>query len=259
MPPIALGNLFAWGVQVTILATLGLILPVVFRITAPRARLRYLRGLLLACLVLPLVQPWVPTRAQPAAALEATDLIAENPAANPVGSRPASVAPGRPIPSPARRLPFDVMIGVTYAAGLGLRLGWTALGLLGLASLRRTSTRLDPRPPGIGDAARIVGIDAEFRTSDRVVRPATFGLRRPIVLVPPGFLEFPPSQQTAVAAHELIHIRRRDWPRALADSLVLSVCWFHPLLWRLVDQIHLSVEQVVDREVVALVGERKPL
>jgi len=36
------------------------------------------------------------------------------------------------------------------------------------------------------------------------------------------------------------------------------VLWFHPVLWWLVEQIRLSTEQLVDREVVRLVGARRP-
>jgi D-alanyl-D-alanine endopeptidase (penicillin-binding protein 7) len=86
----------------------------------------------------------------------------------------------------------------------------------------------------------------------------TFGLRRPVVLVAPGFSAFDPGQQTAVAAHELLHVARRDWVRTLGDEVLMSLLWFHPVLWWLVEQIRLSTEQLVDREVVRLVGARKP-
>ena len=86
----------------------------------------------------------------------------------------------------------------------------------------------------------------------------TFGIRRPVVLVAPGFASFEPGQQTAVAAHELLHVSRRDWVRTIGDEVLLSVLWFHPVLWWLVEQIRLSTEQLVDREVVRLVGARKP-
>jgi len=53
-------------------------------------------------------------------------------------------------------------------------------------------------------------------------------------------------------------VSRRDWVRTLGDEVLLSVFWFHPVLWWLVEQIRLSTEQLVDREVVRLVGARKP-
>ena len=105
---------------------------------------------------------------------------------------------------------------------------------------------------------RLVGADADFRVSPRVVRPVTFGLRAPVVLVPPGFARSSPRSRrrwpptnccTSPAATGCAPSRTRS---------LLSVLWFHPALWWLVDQIRLSTEQLVDGEVVRLVGARKP-
>jgi TonB family protein len=250
--------MFAWGLQVAAIAALGLVLPVLVRLTSPDARLVYLRGLLVVCLALPFIQPWVPLLpAAPSDGIPVPLVLTDSLA---LASGAAGVAAPPPLarsPFP-RRWPPELILGAVYLAGLAGRLAWMGLGLLSLARLRRGSTPLTPRPVAVDDAALMVGQDADFRVSERVVRPATFGLRHPVVLVPPGFTEFTTAQQTAIAAHELLHVRRRDWVRALADRLLLSVFWFHPVLWWLIEQIHLSVEQVVDREVVGLVGERRP-
>ncbi len=255
---ILLGNTLAWGLQVAAIAALGLVLPVLFRLTSPKARLVYLRGLLVVCLALPFIQPWVPLLPTvPADGLPAPLALTDT--LGPGAGEAGGAAPPPLVRSPfPRRWPLELILAAVYLAGLVGRLAWTGLGLVSLARLRRSSTRLDPRPAAVDDAALMVGQDADFRVSDRVVRPATFGLRHPVVLVPSGFTGFTTAQQTAIAAHELLHVRRRDWVRALADRLLLSVFWFHPVLWWLIEQIHLSVEQVVDREVVGLVGERRP-
>ncbi len=160
--------------------------------------------------------------------------------------------------SSLRGWPVESVVAGVYLAGVAARFGWLALGLISLARLRRSAVPLDPRPDAVDAAALLVGADAGFLVSPKVVRPVTFGIRRPVVLVPPGFASFEPGQQTAVAAHELLHVARRDWVRTIGDELLLSVLWFHPVLWWLVEQIRLSTEQLVDREVVRLVGARKP-
>lgn len=250
MRTILLGNMLAWGLQVAAIAALGLVLPVLFRLTSPNARLVYLRGLLLVCLALPVMQPWVPLLP---AALDPADSLTLA-----FGEAGVAAPPALARTPVSRRWPPELVIGAVYVAGLAGRLAWMGLGLWSLARLRRGSRRLMPRPAAVDDAALMVGQDADFRVSDRVTRPATFGLRHPVVLVPPGFADFSAAQQTAIAAHELLHVRRRDWVRALGDRLLLAVFWFHPVLWWLIEQIHLSVEQVIDREVVGLVGERRP-
>ena len=44
---------------------------------------------------------------------------------------------------------------------------------------------------------------------------------------------------------------------ALADEVLLTVLWFHPVLWWLVEQIRLSTEQLVDRVADRLILSRE--
>src|SRR5262245_1906814 len=54
----AVQNLLSWMAQSALLATVGAILPMVFRIHHPRAQIAYSHLLLIACLVIPWVEPW---------------------------------------------------------------------------------------------------------------------------------------------------------------------------------------------------------
>ena len=54
-----LANLFAWWVQVTIIAVAGAMLPLAFRLRESRGRLWYWHAMLLVCIAIPLVEPWV--------------------------------------------------------------------------------------------------------------------------------------------------------------------------------------------------------
>jgi len=263
MLELSLGNVWAWALQVAALAGAGVLLPSLLRMTSPRARLLHLRALLLVCLALPLLQPWVtrPAAGASAAATAPASLPlaggAEDLSAEAGGAGPAA-GPGLSVLASLRGWPVESVVAGVYVAGVAARFGWLALGLISLARLRRSAVPLASRPGAVDAAVLLVGADAEFLASPKVVRPVTFGIRRPVVLVPPGFASFEPDQQTAVAAHELLHVSRRDWVRTIGDEVLLSVLWFHPVLWWLVEQIRLSTEQLVDREVVRLVGARKP-
>ena len=95
MLELSLGNVWAWALQVAALAGAGVLLPSLLRMTSPRARLLHLRALLLVCLALPLLQPWVP---RPAADRSA---VAVAPAALPAGGD-ALDPPARPAPATRR-------------------------------------------------------------------------------------------------------------------------------------------------------------
>ncbi len=101
-----------------------------------------------------------------------------------------------------------------------------------------------------------MGIGTEFRVSREVRSPLTFGWHRPVVLLPAGFESLDPEAQRCIALHELLHVKRRDWPVILVEEILRSLLWFHPAVWLVLDRIALSREQVVDREVVRLTHER---
>ena len=69
--PMLLSNLAALAVQMTVLVAAAALLARAFCIESPKALLGYWRTLLLACLLLPLAQPWnvVPTSTLSAAAV----------------------------------------------------------------------------------------------------------------------------------------------------------------------------------------------
>src|ERR1700733_12604670 len=51
-------NVIAYALQIGLLVGLGALAPTLLRLRTPRARLLYWQALLVACLVLPWVQPW---------------------------------------------------------------------------------------------------------------------------------------------------------------------------------------------------------
>jgi TonB family protein len=108
------------------------------------------------------------------------------------------------------------------------------------------------------EAQAWVGVKASFYFSDRVTSPATFGWLEPAILLPRCFERMEEARRLAIACHELLHVARRDWLANLGEELILTFFWFHPAVWWAVRSIRLAREQVVDREVVALTGARKP-
>jgi TonB family protein len=64
--------------------------------------------------------------------------------------------------------------------------------------------------------------------------------------------------QVAVACHELIHVRRRDWLITIVEEIYASLVWFHPAIWWLISQARLSREQLVDARVVGITADREP-
>ena len=139
---------------------------------------------------------------------------------------------------------------------MALRLAQVGAGLARLRALRRRARPLDALP--WLDAWRDdVAPHAAFLLSDEVDTPATFGLRRPVVLLPPVFETMGRDRQEAIALHELLHARRGDWPALVAEELLKAGLFFHPVVHWLVGRVRLAREQTVDAEVVRRLGARQ--
>jgi TonB family protein len=239
-----LSNLLNYSLQLLLLVGAGALLARMLPLRPPMAALSFWRGLLVVCLLLPFAQPWVPAPA--ARRVEA------------VAALSPAVAPPPAVAAPAARLepPAELVLGV-LGAGMAARAGWLAIGLVGLARLRRRAERLPPGSLELLRAVELAGARAEFYVSGDTSVPVTFGFRRPAVLLPRGVLEMEPRARLAILCHELIHVRRGDWPSVVVEQGVGAMLWFHPAVAWLVGRIHLSREQAVDKAVVELTDSRE--
>ena len=243
-----LHNLGAFAMQSGLLVAGGYLLAKVLRIEAPRAALAYWRLLLVACLLLPFCQPWQTVTTE---TTSITAMVRPVPGGVGVNSLPANVGTASAWPSVER------LIAITLWIGIVVRAAWLAIGAWVLGRIRRDADTLDPVPDAIARAQDLVGTAAALCVSTRVAGPITFGLRRPVIVFPPAIASLDPSVQHAIACHELLHVRRRDWAYQVLEEVVRTILWFHPGVWWLVGRIQLTREQVVDQESIALVDSRE--
>lgn len=243
-----LENISAFALQLGAVIGAGLLLSLAVKVGRPRAALIYWRVVLMACLLLPLAQPW--TAAKPELQVPAVSTGSE-----------ARDAEWKVTTPPVERRPkawtTTELVLLALVAGIAARGLWLALGAVSLVRLRRMATPIDPVPSVFADAQSRLDVQATIAVADNVSGPITFGLFDPIVIVPPGVLELDAEVQEAIAYHEMLHVRRRDWVDEVFEELVRTVFWFHPAMWWLVDRIQLSREQVVDQEAIALTASRE--
>jgi len=110
-----------------------------------------------------------------------------------------------------------------WLAGLALLVTRTLIGSLRWSRIARRAT---PLHHAAFDAKRRLAI------SDDAHEPMVVGIVRPVVLIPPSFLnELDARELAGVFAHELAHVRRRDNATALLHELTCALFWFDPLHW----------------------------
>lgn len=120
----------------------------------------------------------------------------------------ASADPGAETPRPA----LTQTLSRVWAAGVLAMLLWAAVSDVRLRARLRTACRREE----------------QIWVCDGIDSPFVFGVVRPRIYLPPGLDE----EQTAyVLAHERAHIARGDHVWKPLGWLLLSVYWFHPLLW----------------------------
>ena len=91
-----------------------------------------------------------------------------------------------------------------------------------------------------------------IRQSDRVEVPLTYGLLRPVILVPTGMA--PGPELDYVLEHEFTHIRRWDGLYKLLLTGVLCLHWCNPLVWLMVGLANRDVELACDEAVIRRFG-----
>jgi beta-lactamase regulating signal transducer with metallopeptidase domain len=79
----------------------------------------------------------------------------------------------------------------------------------------------------------------------------TWGLLRPIVLVPDRSLRWTAASRRIVLLHELEHVREADWLFGLLARLTCALYWFHPIAWQVARALRDDAELACDDRVLA--------
>jgi beta-lactamase regulating signal transducer with metallopeptidase domain len=250
---------FLWqGLAIGALAALGLL---ALRRARPQARYALACVALAACLLLPAAGTM--RNLQVAYSTTATESAAlASPLAMAFASAPAATAaPGFDWRGRLQsQMPALVAAWSAGALLLALRLllGWGWVGRL------RAGARLpDSRWQGRFDELAVrVGLKmpVPLRISDALGTPVAAGWWRPVVLVPAALIaRMPTDLLEALLAHELAHVRRRDYLVNLLQGAVETLLFYHPVVWWLSARVRIEREQIADDLASRAIGEPRRL
>jgi TonB family protein len=238
IPSLSFENFLSWFVQVSAVACAGAVLPKVFRIRHPRSHLVYCYALVVACLALPLLQPWV------------------NPNSN--GSQAGQLAfrVGMPLQQ------FDVFWNGIAAwlllGGILVKLGFFLTGLLRIHRYTTSAVPLQIPKESVLSACRLMDPEVVIAVSPNEIGPAAVGWLHRMILLPASFLSLDEEAQRAILCHEFLHILQNDWLVNVCEELIGACFWVHPAIWWLLRHTRLAREQLIDSQVVRLTGVREP-
>ncbi len=136
-------------------------------------------------------------------------------------------------------------------AGVGVLL----VRLARLRRLRASARRVTGGPWHrlCGELARSCGLTrgVDLRLGPAPGLVATWGWRRPVVMLPVSASAWSAERMRVVLLHELAHARRGDWVVQLAAEALRCVWWFNPLAWALRARLRRESEQAADDVVLA--------
>lgn len=95
-----------------------------------------------------------------------------------------------------------------------------------------------------------------IRQSSQFSAPLTYGVFRPVILMPKSTEWENTKSLQYVLAHEYVHIRRFDSLTKLVLIAALCIHWFNPLVWAMYILANRDIELSCDEAVVRMFGER---
>ena len=175
-----------------------------------------------------------------------------------VASESAAFRPGRSGRAAAAVAGGHVvgLLAVTiWLAGTVAGAGVLLVGLARLRWLRASSSLVTDGPWHrlCADLARSCGlrrgVDLLFGPRPGLV--ATWGWRRPAVMLPAAASEWSAERMRVVLLHELAHVRHCDWLLQMAAEALRCVWWFNPLAWVVRARLRRESEHAADDLVLA--------
>ena len=100
-------------------------------------------------------------------------------------------------------------------------------------------------------------LPVRIRQSDRIKSPLTYGIFRPVLLLPKATDWTDETRLQYILTHEFVHIKRFDTLTKLLLTSAVCVHWFNPLVWVMYVLANRDIELSCDETVVKKFGELK--
>lgn len=95
-----------------------------------------------------------------------------------------------------------------------------------------------------------------IKQSDKISTPLTYGIFRPVILMPKKADWQNVNQLQYIFSHEYVHICRFDNITKLIATLALCIHWFNPFVWAMYILFNRDIELACDESVIRQLGEK---
>lgn len=170
---------------------------------------------------------------------------------------PASADTGETGDAPQTGLDASQFELPLWLAGAGITL--TVFLLRHRRVLRRCRESIPAHCPTADSLIRKAGIrrSVQVRVCQTLATPLTFGLIKPVILLPKSLDTSNPDRLSCILTHELVHIKRLHVLYKYILTLAVCVHWFNPLAWVMLLLANRDLELSCDQAVLSLSGSNR--
>ena len=177
--------------------------------------------------------------------------------AGPVILPPAPPAVPQAVPAAPAPFSWEMLLALVWAvvsAGLAI---WFGIAYLRL--YRRFAQSLPEESPLVlqWQARHTLHRPVKVRMSDQIVSPLTYGVFRPVILLPKSMDRTDADALEGILTHEWTHIRCWDAVAKMAFAAVVCLYWWNPLIWVMYLLANRDMELACDAAVVQRIGRDK--
>jgi len=252
--PTGVGAVAMLLLKSTLVISMGFLLWLALRRASASARHLVLGATLVAILVLPAISIVAPALPLPLLSpnSDAPENIVELVRATDSQATGQSESIARTSNSSATFATGDTlnMFLLTYFLVASALLAYLLLGVLRILWISRNATDISHSRQWKSILNRHNKLSARIVTSEEIDAPLTWGVFRPVVLLPATAELWGETDQSNALLHELAHIERKDWLMQMLARIVCAVYWFNPLVWITLRQLVLEAELAADDQVL---------
>jgi uncharacterized protein (TIGR03435 family) len=146
----------------------------------------------------------------------------------------------------------SAILWAIWGAGMLLWVLPVLAGTWHLRSLRRSSSVCARGEALLHRLSAEAGIRraVAVRVHESIPGPMTYGILRPVVMLPLDATAWSEEELCRAMIHELEHVRRGDWLSQYMARIVRALYWFHPLVWIAWRRLSLEAERACDDAVL---------
>lgn len=145
--------------------------------------------------------------------------------------------------------PLAVWLAILWGIGALVEATRFGVHVLRIAHVTRRARPVDGGRLGrlVDEVTRRAGAPGvRVLLSDTPGVPLTWGLRRPVILLPTDAREWPEPLQRSVLEHEVAHVLRRDYLTLVGLEACRVLHWPNPLVWLLIRRAREDQERACD-------------